>query len=56
MLKQDLENQLNSLRLKWKGKVPKNNMDSDWWKFICDRSKANLIKKEIKKIDGEHLL
>ena len=52
MLKQDLENQLNSLRLKWKGDYPKNDLDKRWWRFKCDKTLAEQIKTQIKKIDA----
>ena len=63
MTKQELENLLNSLRLKWKidwgtdsSKWPKNNLDRRWWKFICDKSKGEDIARQIRKIDsGEEI-
>lgn len=56
MTKQDLENQLNSLRLKWKGDYPKNDLDKRWWRFNTDKLKAEQIKTQIRKIDsGEEI-
>lgn len=46
MTKQDLENKLNQLREKWRGKVPKTN-DPLWWKFRCDKSIAIGIKARL---------
>jgi hypothetical protein len=55
MFKQDLENQLNSLRLKWKGDYPKNDLDKRWWRFNTDKLKAEQLKTQIKKIDAGEL-
>lgn len=52
MEKQDLENQLNSLRLKWKGDYPKNDLDNRWWRFNTDKLKAEQLKTQIKKIEA----
>ena len=52
MEKIELENKLNSLRLKWKGDYPKNDLDRRWWKFKCDKTLAEQLKTQIKKIDA----
>ena len=55
MTKQDLENQLNSLRLKWKV-FPKSYLDKDWCAFRVDKSKALMLKEQIRKIEaGEEI-
>lgn len=51
MNKQDLENQLNSLRLKWKV-FPKSYLEPNWWKFKCDKCLAEQLKEQIRKIDA----
>jgi len=48
----DLENQLQSLRLKWKGDYPKNDLDKRWWRFNTDKLKAEQLKTQIKKIEA----
>ncbi len=48
--KQELENQLQSLRLKWKT-YPKSSLEPNWWKFNTDKLLAEQIKTQIKKID-----
>jgi hypothetical protein len=50
--KQDLENQLQSLRLKWKGDYPKSDLDKRWWSFKCDKTLAEQLKTQIKKIEA----
>lgn len=52
MEKQDLENKLNSLRLKWKGDYPKSDLDKRWWKFKTDKCLAEQLKTQIKKIEA----
>jgi len=52
MLKQELENQLQSLRLKWKI-YPKSSIEPNWFKFKCDKCLALGLIEQIKKIDGE---
>jgi hypothetical protein len=52
MLKQDLENQLQVLRTKWKV-FPKSIIDKDWCKFRVDKSKALYLIEQIKKIEAD---
>jgi hypothetical protein len=52
MTKQELEKQLLSLQLKWKGKVPRSN-DPLFWSFKCDRCKALRIRAEIENFDTD---
>ena len=55
MTKQELENQLEELRRKWKV-FPKSYLDKDWCKFRVDKSKALMLKEQIRKIDsGEEI-
>ena len=49
----DLESKLNTLRLKWKGKVPKSSANLDWWKFKCDEAVAIGLKRKIQEIKEE---
>jgi len=61
MNKEQLENQLNILRQRWIGKVPKSNSDPNYWKFRCDKClalglKFKLNKWEIKPADPEENL
>lgn len=51
MTKQELQNQLNSLRLKWKV-FPKSYLEPNWWKFKCDKCLAEQLKEQIRKIDA----
>ena len=55
MEKQDLENKLNSLRLKWKGDYPKSDLEPNWWKFKCDKCLALSLIEQIKKIESGEL-
>lgn len=50
--KEKLEKQLEELRNKWKGDFPKSYLDQRWWKFKCDKTLAEQIKENIKKIDA----
>jgi hypothetical protein len=52
MTKQELEQQLNDLRNKWKGDYPKNYLDRRWWRFNTDKLLAEQIKTQLKKIDA----
>lgn len=54
MKKQDLEKQLNDLRLKWKI-YPKSVLDPNWCSFRVDKSKAVFLQEEIKKIEAGEL-
>jgi len=51
MTKQELEKQLNDLRIKWKI-FPKSVLDKDWCAFRVDKSKALSLIEQIKKIDA----
>jgi len=52
MNKTELENKLNSLRLKWKGDYPKSDLDKRWWRFKTDKCLAEQLKTQIKKIEA----
>jgi len=47
MSKSELETQLNNLRQRWIGKVPKSNSDPQWWAFKCDSVIATRLKTQI---------
>lgn len=49
MTKEDIERQLNLLRQKWVGKVPKNNSDPNYWRFRCDNCIAIGLKNKLEK-------
>lgn len=47
MTESQLQSKLQSLREKWRGKVPKSNSDPDFWKFKCDSCIATRLKSMI---------
>lgn len=51
MNKQQLQQKLLQLQLKWKGKVPKSNHSKDYWKYKCDRCIAIGIKAKLERIE-----
>jgi hypothetical protein len=51
MLKESLELQLRELRNKWKD-FPKDYNDPRWWRFKCDKTLAEQLKTQIKKIEA----
>ena len=53
MNKEDIEKQLNLLRQKWVGHVPKNNSDPNYWKFRCDNCIAIGLKNKLEKWGNE---
>jgi len=53
MTKEDLLNQLNNLRQKWVGHVPKSPDHPDYWKFRCDNCIAIGLKKKLEKWGSE---
>ena len=56
LTREELQNQLNNLRTKWKV-FPKSYLDKDWWKFKCDKCLALRLKEQIRKIDaGQEIL
>lgn len=59
MNKEELENQLQDLRTKWKvdwgtdsSLWPKSNLDKRYWKFQTDKLKGESIREQIKKIEA----
>lgn len=55
MNKDQLQNQLEELRRKWKV-FPKSYLDKDWCSFRVDKSKALMLKEQIRKIEsGEEI-
>ena len=53
MNKEDLQTQLDKLRQKWIGKVPKSNSDPSYWKFRCDQCIAIGLKVKLNKWNKE---
>jgi len=45
--KENLQKQLDSLITKWRGNVPKSDMDKRWWKFKTDRTLALRLRDQL---------
>ena len=42
------QEKLDALRNKWKGRVPKSNLDKNWWRFMTDKCLAVRYINELK--------
>lgn len=43
MTKQNIEGQLETLRSKWRGKVPRGSADHQWWAYKVDCLKGTRL-------------
>lgn len=53
MNKQDIENKIQLLILKWKVKPVPNS--KEWWRYKCDRTLYLYYREQIKKIESGEL-